>query len=131
MDADSGVVAIRRHPDGIRPVVAAGRGAVLEEYLHPVLVLQLGPLAVEGHRVLAPEVAVVADLVLGAVELLAHLGEPQGHGVAVLADALGFGRGVACAGEVEVSLQPVAVVLVLVDGAVDVPAAALAEQTSE
>lgn len=88
--------------------------------------LQLRLLAVEGHGVLAPKVPIVADLVLVAVEFLAHDGEPHGHGVAVLADALSLGRGAARAREVEVLVEAVAVVLVLVDGAVDVAAAALA-----
>lgn len=125
-DADSRVVAIRRHPDRTRPVLAARGGTVGENILFPVLVFQHRLPAVQRHRVCAPEVPIVADFVLVTVEFLAHFGEPQGHVVAVLADALGLWRRAAGARQVEVLVEAVAVVLVFVDGAVDVSAAALA-----
>lgn len=125
-DADSRVVAIRRHPDRTRPVLAARGGTVGENILFPVLVFQHRLPAVQRHRVCAPEVPIVADFVLVAVEFLAHFGEPQGHVVAVLADALGLWRRAAGARQVEVLVEAVVVVLVFVDGAVDVSAAALA-----
>ena len=130
-DADGGVVAIGRHADGVRPGAAAGVGAVGEDVLLPVDVFQHRGLAVERDRVGAPEVPVVAELVLVAVVLLAHLLEPEGHVVAVLADALRFRRRAACARHVEVLVQAVAVVHVRVHRAVDVAAAALAPETSE
>ncbi len=122
---------MRRHPDRVRPVLAARLGAVVEDLLFVVVVLQHRGPAVQRHRVGGPEVAVVAHFVLGAGELLAQLGEPEGHAVAVLADALGLGRRAARAPEVEVRLEAVAVVAVFADGAEDVAAAALTPETRE
>lgn len=130
-DAGSGEVAMRRHMDRVRPVPAAHLGAVDDELLLVVVVLQHRLPAVERHCVGAPVVPVVAHLVLVAGELLAHLAELEAHVVAVLADALRLGHRAAGAREAEVLLEAVAAVGVLADGAVDVSAAALAPETRD